>query len=283
MPVNVLYCEGNYKSIDIQIIREILPKNCEIRPIGGKQLFVSSILGDRAINPNLAGLLDRDFDCQNMTLKRSPCPIFTSNNIQVGWSWERKEIENYLLDPEVVQRALERKAPPINEYQSALMEAAKSISNYTAARTALSCYGFKNFWGEKVSNTSHCFPRRLGREACEQNIQTIVQQLRGDRIVTPENVLDKFRRLVPLFQPGGNRFENFLTFFAGKDLLCIMTEKLRVFGFESSNSQISPRDVFLERIIKGMERKQEVWIWLEEWRMLRELIINTDFSTTSPT
>lgn len=62
-----------------------------------------------------------------------------------------------------------------------------------------------------------------------------------------------------------------------------MTEKLRAFGFESSNSQISPRDVFLERIIKGMERKQEVWTWLEEWLVLRELIVNTDFSTTSST
>lgn len=184
MPVNVLYCEGNYKSIDIQVLRELLPKNCEIRPIGGKQLFISSIVGDRAINPNLAGLLDRDFDCQDITLKQSPRPIFDQNNIQVGWTWERKEIENYLLDPQVVQPSLGRKAPSMDEYWSALREAAEAISSYTAARTALSCYGFKNFWGEKVGKKSHCFPRRLGREACEQNIQTIVRELRGDRIVT---------------------------------------------------------------------------------------------------
>jgi hypothetical protein len=281
VPVNVLYCEGNSGSVDIRVIRQLLPKDCVVRPIGGRGTFPSSIVGDRAINPNLAGLLDGDFDCHNFTLSNSPRQRFERNNVQIGWAWERKEIENDLLDPEVVQRALGRKAPPMDEYRSVLREAAEAISAYTAARTALSCYGFKNFWGEQVANTSYCFPRRLGRDACEQNIRTIVQNFRGDRIVEPENVLEKFRRLLPSFRPDGVRLENFLTFFAGKDLLCCMTNKFREFGFESSKPQISPTNVFLERIIKGVEKAEQVWTWLPEWQALRELIINTDFSTFS--
>jgi hypothetical protein len=35
MSVTVLYCEGNSKSIDIRVIRQLLPK-CELRPLGGK-------------------------------------------------------------------------------------------------------------------------------------------------------------------------------------------------------------------------------------------------------
>lgn len=277
MPVNVLYCEGNSGSIDILALRQLLPKDCIVKPIGGKTSnFMESIIADRSINPNLAGLVDRDFDCGDFICMNKP-GICVYENIQVGWKWERKEIENYLLDPEVVRRALGRKAPPMEEYETALKDAAKAIAAYTAARTALSCYGFKNFWGEQVGTTSYYFPSRLGKNACEENIRNIVQKYKSDRIVTPEDVLDKFEQLFPLFRPGGSRFENFLTFFAGKDLLYRMTDKLREFGFESSNSQISPTDVFLERTIKGMERAEEIWTWLPEWQELRNLIISYNF------
>ncbi len=121
------------------------------------------------------------------------------------------------------------------------------------------------------------FPKRLGKDACEQNIREIVKKYKGDRIVKPENVLDKFQRLLPVFRSDGFRLENFLTFFAGKDLLYVMTEKLREFGFETSNPQSTPSEVFIERIIKRMEKAEEVWTWLPEWEELRKLIINTNF------
>lgn len=279
MPINILYCEGNSKSIDVRAIRQLLPKNCTVYPIGGKRKFMDSIIADRAIDPNLAGLADRDFDCCDIILSNNPCHLF-HQNVQVGWTWERKEIENYLIDPQVVRRALRGKSTEIQmeEYQVALSKAAENISTYTDARTALSCYGFKNCWGEQVSNTSsYFFPKRLGKEACEQNIRQIVQENKGDRIVKPEDVLNKFERLLPLFRAGGVRFDNFLTFFAGKDLLYTMRDSLSKFGFESSQPQISPQDVFLERVIKGMEKAEEVWTWLPEWQELRKLIINTTF------
>lgn len=65
MPVNVLDCEGNSRSYDIRLIRQLLPK-CEIRPLGGKQ-FMTQIIADRTINPNLAGLVYRDFSYYDFT------------------------------------------------------------------------------------------------------------------------------------------------------------------------------------------------------------------------
>ncbi|MBP0016933.1 MAG: hypothetical protein J7647_05165 [Cyanobacteria bacterium SBLK] len=60
MSVTVLYCEGNAKSIDIRVIRQLLPQ-CDIRPRGGKNAnFLRSIIVDRRRNPNLACLVDRD-------------------------------------------------------------------------------------------------------------------------------------------------------------------------------------------------------------------------------
>lgn len=278
MPVNVLYCEGNSGSYDIRIIRQLLPK-CEIRPLGGRT-FMEKIIADRAINPNLAGLVDRDFDSYDFTPTNSPIQC-NYEGVHVGWAWQRKEIENYLLDPVVVQRALGRKAPPRDLYQEALDRAARDIAIYTAARTALSCFKFQNCWGDQITRmfeSAHYFPRRLNREACQENIRKIVQEKRGDRIVTPENVLNKFEELLPSFSPGGFRFENYLTFFAGKDLLWMMQSKLTEFGFEPTAPGVnSPIPVFLERIVSRIERSEEVWTWLSEWRILRELIINTNF------
>ncbi|ACK70044.1 hypothetical protein PCC7424_1605 [Gloeothece citriformis PCC 7424] len=282
MSVNVVYCEGNAKSYDIRVIRQLLPK-CELRPLGGKG-FIEKIIADRAINPNLAGLFDRDFDYYDFTPSNTPLPC-NYEGIHVGWKWERKEIENYLIDPIIVQRALGNKAPSIDNYKAALNQSASSIATYTAARIALSCFKFKNFWGDEIKQvfgSSYSFPKRLNKEACEQNIRNIVQDFKGDRLVTPENVLDKFEELLPSFLPGGKRFENYLIFFAGKDLLWQMKTQLEEFGFESNDPKItSPIPVFLEKVVSRLERSEEVWKWLPEWQALRELIINTDFYSSS--
>lgn len=277
MPVTVLYCEGNPQSIDIRLIRQLLPKECIVRPLGGKtSSFMESIISDRAINSNLAGLVDRDFDCRDSVTEGRPIN-YIYQNVQVGWAWERKEIENYLIDPAIVQRALDSKAPPQKEYLAALTRAADKIGTYTAARTALSCCSFKNFWGESVNDThfprTYQYPRQAGKNTCEIKIREIVEEFRGDRIITPANVLEKFDRLRPSFRPGGFRFERSLTYFAGKDLLCAMREDLINFGFDFDN----PIHQFLERIITRIERAEEVWTWLPEWQMLRELITNSSF------
>ncbi|MDZ8187122.1 MAG: DUF4435 domain-containing protein [Nostoc sp. ChiSLP02] len=278
MSVNLLYCEGNKKSYDIRVIRQLLPK-CEIRPLGGRT-FMEKIIADRAINPNLAGIIDRDFDYYDFIHTNSPIP-YQYEGVHVGWKWQRKEIENYLIDPVVVQNALGRKAPPINLYQKALDEAAKEISVYTTARTALTCFKFQNRWGDKIQKvfeSDHFFPKRLSLEACKQNIREIVRQNKGDRIVTAENVLNKFEELRESFSPGGFRFENYLTFFAGKDLLWTMRNKLIEFGFEATTSESnSPISVFLEKIVSRIERAEEVWAWLPEWQVFRQQIINTNF------
>jgi hypothetical protein len=217
-----------------------------------------------------------------MPIENKPKPFFNQNGIQVGWTWERKEIENYLLDPNVVKRALrgEKLSIAPDKYQSALDKAAKEIATYTAARTALSCSGFSNHWGDevKVSGTKYCFPRNLGKEACETNIRKIVQDKKGDRIVEPENVIAKFNQLLPQFRPGGVRFQNYLTFFAGKDLLYSIIKDLEEFGFQSSEPGTNSTDAFLKRIENGISKMEEPWTLIPEWQELRQLIINTNFS-----
>lgn len=278
MSVTVLYCEGNAQSIDIRVIRQLLGK-CDIRPLGGKTSnFMNSIIADRRRNSNLACLVDRDFDCRDRPQSDAPVQCWYEQ-VWVGWAWERKEIENYLIDPVVVQQALGKKAPPPDEYKSALDEAANRISAYSAARTALACEGFKNFWGEEVGNSRYCFPPQLGKDYCQGRIAEIVRDYRKDRLVSEADVQNKFSNLLPKFRNGGLRFTDYLRYFAGKDLLYAMREKLREFGFEPpSSAKSSPEEVFIERIVSRMERSDNVWEWLPEWTTLRQLIEETDFS-----
>ncbi|MEB3829701.1 hypothetical protein [Phormidium sp. CCY1219] len=85
MSVTVLYCEGNPKSIDIRVIRQLLPK-CDIRPIGGKTSnFLGSIIADRRRIPNLACLVDRDFDCRASHKFDEPPRLIYAEN-WIGWS-----------------------------------------------------------------------------------------------------------------------------------------------------------------------------------------------------
>ncbi len=275
MSVTVLYCEGNSKSIDIRVIRQLLPK-CEIRPLGGKtSSFLSSIIADRRRNPNLACLVDRDFDCQDLPKYNQPVQCIYQQ-VWVGWTWERKEIENYLIDPVVVQTALDKKAPDRHEYKMALDRAAENISAYSAARTALACENFKNFWGEEVRE-GHFFPRSVGKKSCQDKIAEIVREYRHNRIVSEEDVQNKFQNLLPRFRRGGYRFTDYLSYFAGKDLLYEMREPLRQFGFEDSSNKKQPEEVFVERILSRIERIDKVWEWLPEWEYLRQLISETNF------
>ncbi len=275
MSLNVLYCEGTSKSFDIRLLQQLFPGICLIKPIGGKfNGFEDKIISDRAINPKLAGLRDRDFDCRDISIANEPIKWFYQN-VQIGWFWERKEIENYLIDPEVVRRALGRKAPPMDEYKSALQRSAETISAYTAARTALSCYRFKNAWGEYVDNKkTHSFPQllKLGKNKGLEKIKEIVREQKGDRIVEEQNVVDKFENLLPLYRLGGSRFQNYLTFFAGKDLLYVMKNDLQEFGFNPKD----PITEFLERVVQRIERSEDVWTWMPEWQKLRESITNFD-------
>jgi hypothetical protein len=275
--VTVLYCEGNAKSIDIQVIGQLIPKGCTVQAIGGKEYgFWDKVISDRSVFPKLAGLGDRDLVCEASSVNELPLRVMKGET-HLGWVWERKEIENYLIDPRVVERALGRKAPPIEQYQNILKQAAETIAAYTAARTALECFSFSNSWGEQIAKT-HRFPPRdqLGKKKCAVKIEEIVvERLRHEnRAITPGYVVAKFEELLPTCRPSGFRFEHFLTFFGGKDLLHVMTEPLRGLNFDPSNPKISPTEMFLERILVGIERSQDVWNWLPEWQELRQQLID---------
>ena len=81
-------------------------------PIGSKHAMDAQVLVRREVSPRttVVGLKDADFDRDwnapadrpEAWTKRLPGARIE----RIGWCWARKEIENYLIDPVVVARAL---------------------------------------------------------------------------------------------------------------------------------------------------------------------------------
>lgn len=156
---------------DVRVISAIVPPGCVVRPIGSKQGLALRILGGKDVRPGsaIAGLRDRDFDDDDSLSTGNPRNWFIINaakQISLGWYWERKEIENYLIDPKVVKRSLGDNAPPASDYRLALQQSADKIAVYTAARITLSLYLSSrpsppdNTWGKNaIARRAIVFPR----------------------------------------------------------------------------------------------------------------------------
>jgi hypothetical protein len=94
------------QSPDIRVLTNILSGSCgSIKPAGSKYGLDRQILFIRQQNllPSsvVVAVKDRDFDSDDSLPQNTPrnwSARVNNQTIQVGWSWERKEIENYLKE-----------------------------------------------------------------------------------------------------------------------------------------------------------------------------------------
>ncbi|WP_295436507.1 hypothetical protein [uncultured Thiodictyon sp.] len=104
MPVNLLFVEGN---LDSEILAAVFAGSLVVRRGGSKDGLAPQARYEREKNAVKAAYLrDRDFDheppqdCHAATVDR------LDGDTVLGWRWARHEIENYLLDPAIVERAI---------------------------------------------------------------------------------------------------------------------------------------------------------------------------------
>lgn len=207
-------------------------------------------------------LRDRDFDADHSVPLEQLRPWATQDqgvSIDLGWMWERKEIENYLLDPIVVERALPAGRINIRAYKRALEQAADCLGFYTAARTALAL-------SRRPEGLKNSFSPYQTAGQCSQKIHEILEQYHA-HISSEVEVMEKFTSLQPECLMGGVRRSYFTTFFSGKDLLAELNPFLQRAGFDN-------QDQFVEEILEGIKNATEdIWGWLPEWTNLREQIL----------
>ena len=207
--------------------------------------------------------------------KRKSIPQYDDDRRSiVGWCWERKEIENYLIDPLVVERALAKKKYfAIDDYRNALTRAVESLRFYTAARTALSCFQFSNRLGRQNDCPpfkSYSFPEQFhDKSYCLGKLSETVQRDAGKRAVSEADVTQKFHRLVGTLDQEGERYNYPLVYHSGKDLLLAMK---KTYLDQCMPSQQNSVEFFLERIITAIERDRKPWNWLPEWSYLRQAL-----------
>jgi hypothetical protein len=196
-----------------------------------------------------------------------------SDDTHFGWRWTRKEIENYLIDPDVVSRSLGARAPDPNEYRIALERARDRIGTYQAARHALSLSRKRfspltNEFGRPRGSEKHLFPDAVDLVGCRSGICDTVAQHGANQLVREDEVLQRFNGLQPSFAPGGSHHGAFLWTYAGKDLLYEMRDELQALGYPSPW-------VFREHVVVGIEQSTEdVGAWIAEWAALRIVVDN---------
>lgn len=277
MPVSVVCCEGNLKSPDVRVLSKVLAGLCEVRPFGSKHGMGDRILARREVtekdndkkNPTVYGLLDGDYAAWQEPEKRPRSWNVNDGNVAVhtGWRWERKEIENYLIDPAVVERAL---GGLPQHYIEALETAASQIAAYQAARITLTLNRprsapLQNSFGKARGGGRHPMPEDLGRDRCLHEAKQLVHEWNSQRQIRMDALDAAFIAAETECSPDGVRRKHFMTSFAGKDLLWAMEDYLNSSGFGGPA-------VFLERILTRLGDSTEVWEWLPEWQALRQLV-----------
>ncbi|MBF0235902.1 MAG: hypothetical protein HQK65_23145 [Desulfamplus sp.] len=274
MPVAQLLCEGGNNSPDVRVLSKLLSGICEIKPLGGKYGMGAKIIARReAFGQNsVYGILDGDF-LKDWVIPSDHPKEWKRNDgaIHFGWRWERKEIENYLIDPIVVERALGENLPDIHQYRTELELAKENISIYQAARTALSANRIRfrdvpSAFGPKRGKEKHPFPDVLDKDGCAAGIREIIDQHQENQLVPLEDVTSSFEALLLECVNGGIRNQHYLHAFAGKDLFWSMNQWFIDNGFKGAW-------VFREKVLSGIQKTtDDISTWLPEWDELRDAI-----------
>jgi hypothetical protein len=272
MPVGTLFVEGMAKAPEQTVLRQIVPTGCVVTPGGSKTGLADQVRGVRRARGLgggvVAALRDRDFDQDSSAPQGAPRTWVAGRAKDwIGWTWERVEIENYLIDPVVVAAALGQRAPDPAKYERALDDAAQRIAAYTAARTALSLWPLyapmANRWGDAVFGGDHRFPSDRSPEACRAAIRQVVVTYETKRRVEVDDVLERFEQLHAECQPGGIRFAHCLTFFSGKDLVLAIEPELGALGLGGPKN-------FCKQVASKVElATDDVATWVPEWSALR--------------
>jgi hypothetical protein len=278
MPVGTLLCEGVPGGPDVVLLSALLGGQTLVLPSMGKYGMRNRVLARREYTPSASifGLLDGDF-CENWQPPKGKPSVWTGKDntsiIPLGWRWERKEIENYLIDPAVVCPLLGTELPDPEGYKRALEAARDSLANYQAARWALSLSR------PDQSQLSNEFPRQFviqltasvdsgsSVDSYHAQIRSCIKNFQDSKLVDPELVIAQFdSSLLQDCLPGGLRHQHYLHAFAGKDLLRQIAPTLQHMGFRSGAA-------FLEKVLTAATQYPgDLAALLPEWTALREII-----------
>jgi len=133
MNIYELLVEGKTESQVINAIKASTNTNILIERKGSKDTLPTEVMYERSSKKrnDIYLLRDRDFDFDVSEGIFTPQPLM-KNGTLLGWHWCRHEMENYLLEPELVCKAIPHLK--IEDYLEALTSTAEKIRFYVSAR-----------------------------------------------------------------------------------------------------------------------------------------------------
>ena len=229
----------------------------------------------KILNQPVFAILDRDFPQSWEPPKNSPVvwrSLENSDETLLGWFWERKELENYLLDPIVIRSILGNSNFDENGYDIALNAARDAIGFYQAARIALSVLGRSGqyyvpstFGVEHGSDEHYRFPEdnSLKEAVCSEWLHEINAEYQQSHSKRFELLPELFQRYKLECLPGGERYRDFLNAFSGKDIGWYLEEWFQNNGFQGTRH-------FFTCMKRGIENSAiDLATILPEWAALK--------------
>lgn len=129
MPVATLFVEGKLES---ELLNPILSGQPALKVGGSKNALKPRARTERdETKTEIAYLRDRDFDFDPPADLTNPTVDASIEEVPFGWRWCRHEIENYLLEPRLIEAAT---GWPAQEANDALSQIAGEIRHYQIAR-----------------------------------------------------------------------------------------------------------------------------------------------------
>lgn len=268
MPVNELLCEGVEGGPDVRLLRAILRRSVgEVRPSGGKDGFRNLVVNLRASSKtsSVCGLADGDFPRKpGEWTPAPPCREWhvstQKGQTMIGWMWRRKEIENYLVDPEVVGRALRWDTPKKEAYAAGLERVFDALAYATAARIALTEHAPTRTRMETAMRID------AGDAAAEQALRDGADDYNRGARIDVEALIESYRKWRVECLPGGKFRACAIDVFAGKNILAKIQQTA---GFPP---EVKDAVGLFERILDALEKDPAPHTWVPEWTALRAAV-----------
>lgn len=274
MPVSLLFCEGGAASPDVRLLGLILRgAGVEVAPAGGKDGFRSLVRSWRGLaevearGPRVCGIIDGDFPrhpgAWSAPLEDAPLQWKVRENaaeVVLGWRWCRKEIENYFVDPAVLQRAFKWDDQARQSYTDHLEIVFSGLEVVTAARMALTASAPQRVRVETE------LPLDLSPDQAEEALAQRAKDHSEGASLDAAGLVRVFQDVLPDCRRGGKFRQHALSTFAGKNILSRIQNTA---GFDRA---LKRRDALFETILEALARDVSPHSWLPEWSGLRSCV-----------
>lgn len=274
MPVAALYVEG---ALDQRLLAAVLVARPAVEMVGGGKYGLPAAVRHRSspIGGRRAYLRDRDFDDDPPADRVRPRIHRCDGRVILGWAWCRHEIENYLLEPELVVRALG--CDPA-DYLAALKNAAATLVSYEACRWAAGVTRRSLPPAYQLTTRPADFddrdfelPSDLAADAMRGWLVQHVGAFRARACpsLEPQVVLESMQHYQAKLELALNDAAEILAWFPGKDLMTALAPWLAQRDLQAHTCRNR-----LERWVR--EHPEQTLDILSEWRELAAALRNGD-------